>query len=117
MAKQWQADTRGATPFGMEITQGDFSRFQASQDESEMFSRAYEAMRAEDWAALREEEPDPQEGFFWTRNTRLVDAMSRINDSSPGHSGFSVAFTARHLQTIAREGWDAYCGLRLSPPS
>ena len=64
------------------------------------------------WLWLKTLEVDPSKGFWLTRHPNLTKIENR---TKCGHSGSSFAFFMRHMEMIAKEGWDAYCKAWKSP--
>ena len=87
----------------MSYTPGDFSF--AHEFDREMLEDAYIAVHSTNsWKAMK---GDPGEGGFMYSNNKY---MKPINAALKyhGHTGASYAFTMRHMQSIAKNGWDVY---------
>jgi len=83
----------------------DFS-FISSDHQRNMIENAYNAISiAEKWEFLKTFEPNPDEGFMFTKNETANKLMNYIDTVyKEGHSGGSMAWTMRVMQIIAREG-------------
>jgi hypothetical protein len=87
----------------MSYTPGDFSF--VNEFERKMLEDAYRAVSVtESWDAMK---ADPGHGGFMFSNN---EHMKPINAALKYHyhSGASYAFTMRHMQLIAKNGWDVY---------
>ena len=69
--------------------------------EREMLESAFATItNMEAWEFL--ENYDPGEGgFFMCKHPRVMSIQEMINKNYPGHSGSSLAFTMRKMQSIA----------------
>jgi hypothetical protein len=85
---------------------GDYS-FVKRAWEREMLQDAYQAVTVTDsWEFMRKEEPPKDQGYmFW--NSAEVDKISQAMKYQ-GHSGGSFAITMRHMQAVAKNGWEDY---------
>ncbi|NBR62361.1 MAG: hypothetical protein EBT86_12160 [Actinobacteria bacterium] len=67
-----------------------------------MVLNAWNVLTLEDIQFLNEYEPPTSFGFMWDTNDRIVDIMTRIENTYPGHSATSLAITMRFLQLVIR---------------
>ena len=58
------------------------------------------------WDWLKTFTPDSDRGFMFTRHANIDKITSK--SKYDGHSGASFAWTMRHMESVAKEGWDAY---------
>jgi hypothetical protein len=50
-----------------------------------------------------------EDGFMFSRDKRITEITDRINkEYSDGHSGLSMAYTMRAMESIAKNGFDKY---------
>lgn len=85
---------------------GDFS-WMTDTHLAEMLDDGYKAADAIPgaWTWFRSQDPPPDKGYmFWSDNVSTAVAKRM----QIGHSGPSFATTMRHLQEMARVGWDAW---------
>lgn len=60
------------------------------------------------WDFLRAFTPDDQRGFMFS-NHEMLDAIASETDRlGVGHSGASFGIAMRHMEMIAKEGWQKY---------
>lgn len=48
------------------------------------------------------------QSFMWHATPKITTIMSRIDKESGNHSGASMGFLMRHMETIAKKGWEYY---------
>jgi hypothetical protein len=48
------------------------------------------------------------ESFMFSNDPKILAIMTDVNDAYPGHSGASLAFAMRHIEFIAKNGFDNY---------
>lgn len=63
---------------------------------------AWKLLTPDDFIYLREYDPPAELGFLWDTNDWLNRLKDRIENTYPGHSGNSMAFTIRTLQNMIR---------------
>lgn len=83
----------------------DFA-FISDNHEREMYKSAYDVItRMKMWEYLRDFDPGDN-GFMFSRNDEnIMNLMNEINKNyKGGHSGFSMGFTMRKMQSIAKYG-------------
>jgi hypothetical protein len=89
----------------------DFS-FIESQLSRDLLINGYHAVsRCEAWSFLKTFEPEEDKGFYFTTNPKVIEIgimMDSCPPNKPLHSGFSFAWTMRHMQAIATKGFDKY---------
>jgi len=94
--------------------QNNFS-FVADAHLREMLTSAFAAIDRipGGWGSLI---PEPERGFMFTRheNPVLKQVLNEVVRSYPGHSGDSYRLVMRHMQGIARLGWDIWSQLYLN---
>jgi hypothetical protein len=76
-----------------------------------MLKSAYDAICSVDngWRFLKDYVPEANKGFmFSTPPPKLEEINEAINDRYDGHSGASYGWTMRHMESIAKNGWDDY---------
>lgn len=73
----------------------------------QMIESAYNAIaRAEGWNLIRN---FSGESFQFTQDPQLHNLMTRVHDEyDGGHSGSSMGLTMRHMQYIAKHGFESY---------
>jgi hypothetical protein len=66
--------------------------------------RAIMLLELNSWMEIYE--PEEDEGFAWSQHPNITKIMKKMEElpDAPGHSGFSFAFTMRHLEYIAKKG-------------
>ena len=83
----------------------DFSFIQ-SISERNMIQTAYEQITSlEQWKLL---ENFNEESFMSSQNDDIKKIMGKVNDSYNGHSAASLGITMRHIEYIAKNGFDMY---------
>ena len=73
----------------------------------DMVESAYTAIsQAEGWHLLTN---FSEESFMFTSDPRIVDLMTKVNhEYGGGHSGSSIGCTMRHMEYIAKNGFNRY---------
>ena len=72
------------------------------EHEREMLESAYDAVTMiEAWEFLKNYDPPQDRGFMWDSNPRVNEISNKINELYGGHSGASLAFVMRKMQSIA----------------
>lgn len=78
-------------------------------DFREELSQMYAAItRLGLWERLKEFEPDPKEGYMFTKNPMIDVICSAPEVVKCEHSGATQALCLRHMEVIAKMGWDEY---------
>ena len=75
--------------------------------EKEMLESAFNAItQLEAWEFLKNYDPPENRGFMWDDHSTVQQISRKINELYGGHSGASMAWTIRKMQTIAlNDGW------------
>lgn len=74
-----------------------------SESERLMLQRAYNVITTmEKWSFLKEYQPPLDKGFMWDDNKTVIEIMNKINNDYSCHSGSSLAYVMRIMQTIAK---------------
>ena len=96
---------------GQEIPWGDFS-FLADKSERFMLEDAFKAVEATPggWDFLRTQSPPAGQGYMFWQHPTLKAIGDRLYD---GHSGASYALTMRTMESIAKDGWNAWVAARM----
>ena len=85
---------------------GDFS-FIKDSDQRDALTHDYQVIEnigIEAWKALSNH--DPSKSFLWDTNGDIWDTIRKqLWDC---HSASSMAYSLRHLEHIAKKGWNAY---------
>ena len=102
----------------MSYARGDFSFLpERLSHEKNMLEDAWSAMESVtgSWEYLAKPDvPDPDKGFMFSRDPFLAKISKEVDkDGKIGHSGASYGWTMRQIESIAKDGWDAYVTLRL----
>ena len=93
------------------IKPGDFSSFK----DCEMLDTAYKAITlAEGWNFLKMY--NTNSFMFGESPPQLERIDAKIHTLYPGHSGCSYGWTMRQMESIAKNGWDAYINGRAPKP-
>jgi hypothetical protein len=86
----------------------DFMFLDEGSERNMIFS-ACMALSAADWEYLKIFRPNPDKGFAFTNDKRVLNMMDRINVAYNGlHSGCSIGITMRIIHAIARYGLSGY---------
>ena len=95
---------------GQEVARGDFS-FLTEKSERFMLDDAFKAVEATPggWEFLRDESPPAGQGYMFWQHPTLKAIADRLYD---GHSGASYAITMRAMESIAKNGWNAWVAAR-----
>jgi len=67
-----------------------------------MVQSAWTTLTPENIEFLKNYNPPNNVGFIWNSNPDIEKMMERIDQTYPGHSGTSLAYTLRILQSIIR---------------
>ena len=59
------------------------------------------------WDWLKTFEPGADRGFMFTSHPNIDKISSKMKYN--GHSGFSFAWCMRHMESVAKDGWEKYC--------
>ena len=92
------------------IPEGDFS-FIKSDDSRKMLQSAYDAISnvIDGWEFLKNYTPPPDKGFMLSTDPLKIRQISEaINEGFDGHTGYTYSWTMRHMEMIAKKGWDNY---------
>jgi len=78
-------------------------------NEREMYKSAYDVITQMNmWEYLKNYEPG-EHGFMFSSNDKnITNLMNTIVENYSNHSGFSMGFTMRIMQYIAKNGIDKY---------
>jgi hypothetical protein len=71
----------------------------------ELLEMANAITRLELWEFFRQDTPPRQDGYFLWQHPNLANIGREIQTS---HSGATFAFSCRHMQYIAKNGFQAY---------
>ena len=75
-----------------------------TDNEKYMLTSAYHTIHnLEAWDFLKSYEPPENTGFMFDSNPQVLSIIKAICKANPDHSGFSIAFTMRKMQQIARK--------------
>ena len=92
-------------------TDADFSFLTDEQSRNMIINAYYAVTRREAWDFLRTFEPEEGSGFMFTNN-HIIKAIGNEMDTCPHgppeHSGFSFSWTMRHMQGIAKKGFESW---------
>jgi hypothetical protein len=70
----------------------------------QMCQRAFNAIvNADGWEYLKTYSPNPEKGFMFDSDPEMNRLMNAVAFADDSHSGFSMAWTMRHLQQLARD--------------
>ena len=97
------------------VSHGDFS-FIKCEHSRKMLESAHDAINSVDngWQFLKDYIPEANKGFmFSTPPDKLKEINKAISDRYDGHSGSSYGWTMRHMESIAKKGWDDYVDTNL----
>jgi hypothetical protein len=84
---------------------GDFTRC----SESKMLTNMYDAITELNlWGWLHSFTPKKNEGFMWAHDEEVGQIGRHPKVDSDGHSGASFAWCMRHMEVIAKKGWNHY---------
>jgi hypothetical protein len=74
------------------------------EQDRKMFLSAYNTItQMEMWDFIKNYEPPENAGFMFDRNTTIQSIHNKIAENyNNNHSGFSMAFTMRKMQEIAK---------------
>jgi len=91
-----------------DVGDGTFS-FINNANERRMLANAWAAINeTESWAYMLQE---PERGYTWCNDAQYNKIQNKMDELDPvisgNHSGFSLGFTMRTMQTIAQHGIDA----------
>jgi hypothetical protein len=88
----------------------DFSFIRDDLTRSNMVNGYAAVSQLELWSWMKDFEPLDHEGFKWSQHPNVIRIGEKMESlpNPPGHSGFSFAFTMRHLEYIAKNGMDRY---------
>jgi hypothetical protein len=82
---------------------GDFK----GHDDEQMLKNMYDAItRLDLWDWLKTYKPEEGKGFLWSTADEITQISNAVLDD--GHSGPSFAFCLRHMESIAKNGWEHY---------
>jgi hypothetical protein len=75
-----------------------------AENERYMLTSAYNTIHnLEAWEFLKSYEPPENTGFMFDSTPQVLTIINAICDANPDHSGFSIAYTMRKMQQIAKE--------------
>lgn len=95
----------------MSYIAGDFSFVQSSY-EVEMLEDGYETITKLDlWKWLAEYIPEENKGFMFSENENISKI---VNTMKIGHSGATFGWIMRHMEMIAKKGWEYYVNVCLN---
>jgi hypothetical protein len=85
---------------------GDFSFIKNISDRKSLKYDydAVEKLGSEAWEALKNH--DPKQSFIWDTHGEIWNKITTL--MWDGHSGVSYSINLRHLEKIAKYGWDHY---------
>jgi hypothetical protein len=89
-----------------------FSTLNISANDKQMLASAFYAISSVEggWEFLKNYSPPENEGFMFVQNPppTLKEIDSAISRAYGGHSGASYGWTMRHMESIAKNGWDKW---------
>jgi hypothetical protein len=92
-------------------TYGNFDALNLPAWDKGMIQSAFEAVESveDGWEFLRTYTPPEDQGFMFSLPTgKRLEIDAAIENRYPGHSGASYGCTMRTMESIAKEGWEAY---------
>ena len=95
---------------------GNFDGLNLPKWNREMIQSGFEAVESVEggWDFLRTYEPPKDQGFMFSLPTgKRLEIDEAISNRYGGHSGASYGETMRHLEYIAKRGWDDYAKMIL----
>ncbi len=81
-----------------------FSHYKDEISEQMCQSAFNTIVNADGWEYLKNYKPDPEKGFMFDSDPQINKLMNMINEANPIHSGFSLGWTMRQLELIAKSG-------------
>ena len=89
-------------------TPGDFS-YVNDNHTREMLDLTYQAVtNTNSWEFVKSYTPEPGQGFTFSSHPQLTKITWECEKLGCGHSCFSWGFCMRHMEAIAKKGWDNY---------
>jgi hypothetical protein len=86
-----------------------------SKSDAEFLQDAADAITAaEAWEYIRTLETPEGRGFMFFESAELTQIQAHMKMMDQ-HSGASYGVTMRHMEMIAKEGWERYVAWRTSP--
>lgn len=83
--------------------EGDFK----GHNEEKILKNMYDAIsKLKLWEWLKTYRPEEGKGFMWSRAPEITQIGNAV--VADGHSGASFAYAMRHMDTIAKKGWEHY---------
>lgn len=84
---------------------GDFT----GHSEKKMLGNMYDAItELKLWDWLRTFSPKANEGFMWSPALEISQIGNHPKVDADGHTGATFAWCMRHMDTIAKKGWNQY---------
>lgn len=94
------------------VTMDRFLALGYTPHESIMLADAHRAViKTNLWDYLKKPSTPGKDGFMFCTDIELVKLSHEMKYD--GHSGASYAWTMRHMEYIAKNGWDAFERLRI----
>jgi len=86
--------------------------FIADPHEREMIWNAYRTIHTLDkWAYLHAVDVDPERGFMFSDDVVFCGIMNQVATDYDNHSGYTMGYTMRKMQFIAKYGYNAFSQL------
>ena len=77
--------------------------------EEKMLSNMYEAITELNlWGWLGRFTPEKEKGFMWSPASEIGEIGRHPKVDADGHTGASFAWCMRHMEIIAKNGWENY---------
>lgn len=84
---------------------GDFT----GHTDARMLKNMYEAIdELKLWVWLRTFAPEKKDGFMWSPAPEISQIGNHPKVDLDGHTGASFAWCMRHMEVIAKKGWNHY---------
>lgn len=81
-----------------------FSHYKDEQSEQMCQSAFNAVVNADGWDYLKNFDPNPETGFMFNSDPQMNRLMDAIDRANPIHSGFSMGWTMRQLEQVAKSG-------------
>lgn len=89
-------------------TPGNFSHVNDSHTR-EMLTLTYQAItNTNSWEFMKSFTPEKGNGFMFSSHPQLSKISCECEKIGCGHSGGSWGFSMRHMEAIAKKGWENY---------
>jgi len=89
-------------------TPGDFSHVK-DKDTRKMLDLTYQAVtNTKSWEFIKYFTPESEHGFMFSSHPQLTKIIWECEKLECGHSGATWGLCMRHMEAIAKKGWDNY---------